>query len=113
MSLLDLIRKGQDAEKALDSSLKAKFGITFPQFQAMKAMHLKGLLTMGQLAELTGRTRGDLTAVIDRLERDGHVIRIARPDTDRRQVHLRLKDPAAFAAVDAFVKAAEAVAEAI
>lgn len=44
-------------------------------------------LTPGSLGAELGLTSGAVTAVVDRLERSGHVVR-RRDDRDRRRVHL-------------------------
>ncbi|MCW0211734.1 MAG: MarR family transcriptional regulator [Pseudonocardia sp.] len=51
-------------------------------------------LTPGLLGEQLGLSSGATTAVIDRLERFGHVVR-TREHTDRRRVTLRYGDTAA------------------
>lgn len=45
-------------------------------------------VTAGRLAELTGLTTGAITGVLDRLEREGFVVRERAPE-DRRQVRVR------------------------
>ncbi|MGA9639181.1 MarR family winged helix-turn-helix transcriptional regulator [Flavobacterium sp.] len=48
---------------------------------------LRGRLTAGELAELTGLTTGSVTALADRFEKRGLVYREADP-ADRRKVHI-------------------------
>ncbi|BAL89050.1 putative MarR-family transcriptional regulator [Actinoplanes missouriensis 431] len=48
-------------------------------------------LTPGKLGEAIGLTSGATTALIDRLEKGGH-LRRSRESTDRRVVHLRYGD---------------------
>lgn len=48
-------------------------------------------LTTGQLAEALGLSSGATTAVVDRLERDGH-LRRDRDRADRRKIHLHYGD---------------------
>ncbi|MBV1855992.1 MarR family transcriptional regulator [Catellatospora sp. NEAU-YM18] len=52
---------------------------------ALSVLNLAGSLTSGELAERTGLTTGATTRLIDRLERAGHVRRVADP-ADRRRV---------------------------
>ncbi|MDI1461326.1 MarR family transcriptional regulator [Catellatospora sp. KI3] len=52
---------------------------------ALSVLNLAGRLTSGELAERTGLTTGATTRLIDRLERAGHVRRVADP-ADRRRV---------------------------
>ena len=57
-------------------------------------------MTPGGLAEELGLTSGAITAVVDRLERAGHLVRV-RDDVDRRKVLLHYS-PAGRALADAF-----------
>jgi DNA-binding MarR family transcriptional regulator len=57
-------------------------------------------LTPGRLGEHLGLSSGAVTAVIDRLERAGHLVR-SRDDPDRRVVHLHY-DPRALAVARRF-----------
>lgn len=59
-------------------------------------------LTPGELGAAVGLSSGATTAVIDRLERTGHLRRL-RDDPDRRRVHLRY-DPAGLALAQDFFR---------
>ena len=58
-------------------------------------------LTPGRLGEAIGLSSGATTALIDRLERGGH-LRRTRESTDRRVVHLRYADAGMALAVAFF-----------
>ncbi len=60
-------------------------GLNPSDWHALSTLSLRGRLTSGELAELTGLTTGATTRLIDRLERAGHVRRVADP-ADRRRV---------------------------
>jgi DNA-binding MarR family transcriptional regulator len=60
-------------------------GLNATDWTALSLLSVKGRLTPGELAELTGLTTGATTRLIDRLEQTGHVRRKADP-TDRRRV---------------------------
>ncbi|WP_244227443.1 MarR family winged helix-turn-helix transcriptional regulator [Corallococcus aberystwythensis] len=64
---------------------------TPPQVHALLWLGLDGSLTMGELAKRLGVTEKTVTGVVDRLEREGHIVR-ERGDTDRRIVRCRLTD---------------------
>ncbi|NRD59611.1 MarR family transcriptional regulator [Corallococcus exiguus] len=64
---------------------------TPPQVHALLWLGLDGSLTMGELAKRLGVTEKTVTGVVDRLEREGHLVR-ERGDTDRRIVRCRLTD---------------------
>ncbi|HWS33957.1 MAG TPA: MarR family transcriptional regulator, partial [Actinoplanes sp.] len=57
----------------------------------MQAERRGAPLTPGRLGENIGLTSGATTALIDRLERGGH-LRRSRESADRRVVHLRYAD---------------------
>jgi DNA-binding MarR family transcriptional regulator len=58
---------------------------------ALLWLGLDGSLTMGELAKRLGVTEKTVTGVVDRLEREGHIVR-ERGETDRRVVRCRLTD---------------------
>jgi DNA-binding MarR family transcriptional regulator len=60
-------------------------GLNTTDWYALSVLGLAGRLTSGELAERTGLTTGATTRLIDRLERAGHVRRVADP-ADRRRV---------------------------
>jgi len=60
-------------------------GLNATDWHALSMLSLKGRLTSGELSGLTGLTTGATTRLIDRLERSGHVRRVADP-ADRRRV---------------------------
>lgn len=63
----------------------ASLGITNNDFLSIDILHEKGSVTAGGLAKLTGLTTGSVTALIDRLEKNGFVRRQPDPK-DRRKV---------------------------
>lgn len=67
----------------------AEFGLTVSQFAVLEAAYHLGPLSQRQLAAKILRSSGNLTMVIDNLERDG-LVRRERSDLDRRvtTVHL-------------------------
>jgi MarR family 2-MHQ and catechol resistance regulon transcriptional repressor len=73
------------------------FGLTQPQFGAFECLGHKGPLTLGELCRKQLVSGGNMTVVIDHLERDGLVERV-RSTEDRRaiQVHLTPKGRALF-----------------
>jgi DNA-binding MarR family transcriptional regulator len=63
--------------------------LTPPQIHALLALGHDGALTMGELARRVAITEKTITGIVDRLERDGHLVR-ARDAEDRRVVHVKL-----------------------
>ncbi len=66
-------------------SVAASLGLYNNDFLSVDILHEKGPVTAGELSKLTGLTTGSVTALIDRLERNGFVRRQHDP-LDRRKV---------------------------
>ena len=66
-------------------------GLTITQFGVLEALHHIGPLCQGELAEKLLRSGGNLTLVVDNLEKMGHVAR-ERDPADRRFVVVKLTD---------------------
>lgn len=73
------------------------FGLTQAQFGALECLGHKGTQTLGELCKKQLVSGGNMTVVIDNLEREGLVERV-RSTEDRRaiQVHLTPKGKALF-----------------
>ncbi|GGU96791.1 hypothetical protein GCM10010182_11020 [Actinomadura cremea] len=79
----------------LHHATAGKSGMNVTDAQCVNALALDGPQTPGSLAKLMGITTGGaITAVIDRLEKSGHVRRTRDPD-DRRRVIVELVPGAA------------------
>jgi MarR family 2-MHQ and catechol resistance regulon transcriptional repressor len=65
------------------------FGLTVPQFGALETLGHLGPMTIGELCRKQLVSGGNMTVVIDNLEKDGLVER-TRADDDRRVVHVML-----------------------
>lgn len=63
--------------------------LTIPQFGVLEVLHHKGPLCQSDIAQKVLMSAGNLTLVVDNLERDGHVKR-TRDKTDRRRVLVSL-----------------------
>jgi MarR family 2-MHQ and catechol resistance regulon transcriptional repressor len=64
-------------------------GLTASQFGAMEILYHKGSLCQKELGEKLLRSGGNMTKVVDNLERDGYVIRV-RDEKDRRYFRIQL-----------------------
>ncbi|MFW6313206.1 MAG: MarR family winged helix-turn-helix transcriptional regulator [Spirochaetota bacterium] len=87
-------------------------GMTVSQFGVLEALLHKGPLTHREVAEKILKTRGNITSVVDHLERAGLVAR-RRCDIDRRRVFLELTEDGRNAAESAFERMREAIARAM
>lgn len=65
------------------------YGVTLGQFAVLEALYHKGPLALGRISSLLLVTAGNITYVVDQLERRGLVQR-RRCDEDRRVVHASL-----------------------
>jgi len=76
------------------------FGLTESQFSALETLGHKGPLTLGELCKKQLVSGGNMTVVIDNLEREQLVERV-RSSTDRRVilVHLTKKGKALFESI--------------
>ena len=66
-------------------------GLTITQFGVLEALHHIGPLCQGELAEKLLRSGGNLTLVVDNLEKAGYVAR-ERDPADRRFVVVKLTE---------------------
>lgn len=64
-------------------------GLTIAQFGVLEALHHKGPMIQSEIAAKVLKSAGNLTLVVDNLERDGHVKRTREPD-DRRRIRVSL-----------------------
>ncbi|HKX37619.1 MAG TPA: MarR family transcriptional regulator [Burkholderiales bacterium] len=87
---LRLLTCTQLIERRVRSGLREQFGTTLPRFDLMAQLerHPEGL-KMNELSRLLMVTGGNVTAIVDQLEREGLVERLDEPD-DRRTWRIRL-----------------------
>jgi DNA-binding MarR family transcriptional regulator len=90
--IVELLRTYSVQAQHVGHAFAQRHGLHPTDLQALIAvMHAEGRgdpLTPGRLGEAVGLSSGATTAVIDRLERAGH-LRRSRESADRRVVHLR------------------------
>jgi DNA-binding MarR family transcriptional regulator len=95
--LLQAVRQLYAAIERFDASAAAALGVDRTALRAMNAME-RGSVTPGSLGADLGLSSGSVTALLDRLERAGHVERrLSREDGRRRDAELT---PAARATAD-------------
>ena len=87
---LRLLTCTQLIERRVRSRLREEFGTTLPRFDLMAQLerHREGL-KMNELSRLLMVTGGNVTAIVDQLEKEGLVERLDEPD-DRRAWLIRL-----------------------
>lgn len=77
--------------KRCDRFLSAKYGLTVPQYQLLTAAVARNDSTLGALSEQLNCSRGNVTGIVDRLERDGWLER-ERSAEDRRVITVKLTE---------------------
>lgn len=91
-NILPLLQTIADlVEKRCHRFLSRKYGLTMPQYHLLLAAMYGDATTLGSLADELNCSRGNLTGVADRLERDGWLVR-ERSTEDRRVVNIRLTE---------------------
>ena len=89
---LEIRRMG--AQSVLTSQTIAdRFRLHTTDLECLDLIYLRGQATPGELAKATGLTSGAVTALVDRLERAGYVVRAADP-SDRRRHLIRIQPEA-------------------
>lgn len=83
---LTMSMRGFGARTVLyQQTVATSLGIPNNDFLSLDILHEKGPVTAGELSKLTGLTTGSVTALIDRLEKNGFARREPDPK-DRRKV---------------------------
>lgn len=93
---------------AADAALAA-FGLSASQFGVLETLAARGTLHQQELARALGRSKAQMTAIIDQLEAREVVVRERHP-TDRRYTSVRLTDAGAALLAEATPARVEAVA---
>lgn len=93
INALNAFIKLQRASESISTRVHAVLpaGLTITQFCVLEAIHHIGPLCQGELAEKLLRSGGNLTLVVDNLEKAGYVAR-ERDPADRRFVVVKLTD---------------------
>jgi MarR family 2-MHQ and catechol resistance regulon transcriptional repressor len=93
INALNAFIKLQRASESIAARVHAVLpeGLTVTQFGVLEALHHIGPLCQSELAEKLLRSGGNLTLVVDNLEKAGYVLR-ERDPADRRFVVVKLTD---------------------
>ena len=87
---LRLLTCTQLIERRVRSGLREEFGTTLPRFDLMAQLERHpGGLKMNELSRMLMVTGGNVTAIVDQLEKEGLVERLDEP-ADRRAFRIRL-----------------------
>ena len=83
----------QDATDEVDEAGARLLGVNRTDVRCLGLLGRCGPMTAGQLASEVGLTTGATTTAIDRLVRQGYVVRV-RDEQDRRRITIKLTDGA-------------------
>ncbi len=83
-----LVRDFSAAVLLFHGTIAQRFGLHGTDLKALRLLAVEAM-TAGRLAEATGLTNAAVTALVDRLEASGYVVR-ERDAEDRRRVTIRL-----------------------
>jgi DNA-binding MarR family transcriptional regulator len=90
--VLPLLQMVSDlVERRCDRFLGARYNLTTPQYLLLLAAHNRGETTLGTLSTFLHCSRGNITGIVDRLERDGWLVR-ERSTDDRRVIKVNLTE---------------------
>jgi DNA-binding MarR family transcriptional regulator len=90
--VLPLIQLTSDLlARRMERFLTAQYGLTTPQYQLLLAAASDREMTLGGLSQSLSCSRGNVTGIVDRLERDGWIMR-ERSQEDRRVIAVRLTE---------------------
>lgn len=89
--LIDEVRGSQTAVHQMDEAAHRALGINATDGRCLDIVDRRAPLSAGQLASEAGLTTGAVTAVLDRLEKQGLVRRVPDPD-DRRRILVEVTD---------------------
>jgi len=83
-----LARAHDTFAKKTDEDIRS-YGLTTPQFGVLECLGHLGPMTLGELCKKQLVSGGNMTVVVDNLEKEGLVERIPSKE-DRRSIHVRL-----------------------
>jgi DNA-binding MarR family transcriptional regulator len=91
LEVINEIRRQQGVTDVLDQVACDRMGINRTDARCVDIIDRAGRISAGELAEESGLTTGSVTALLDRMERDGYVRRVP-DDRDRRRVLIELTE---------------------
>jgi len=92
--IMDVMRQVQEAIRARFHKLIMPYNLTIAQFKVLQHLHWhdrEGGLGICELSEHIGLANSTTSGIVDRLERDGWVVR-EKSDVDHRKVKVRLRE---------------------
>jgi DNA-binding MarR family transcriptional regulator len=103
-----LLDRRELASRRIQSALGRRLALSDPEMLVLAHLEHRGELTPSRLGALLDLSSGGITALLQRLERDGYVTRSPHP-TDRRSCVIRPTSEAARRGTEAVAPVADAV----
>ncbi|MFA6541754.1 MAG: MarR family transcriptional regulator [Bacteroidota bacterium] len=89
LSLWVKLARASDTIAMISAKDIAKYNVTVPQFGVIESLGHLGPMTIGKICSKKLMSGGNMTVVVDNLEKEGYVERISNPD-DRRSTVIKL-----------------------
>jgi DNA-binding MarR family transcriptional regulator len=105
-SILETIVYLYTESRRVTKEVARRADLTGPQLTVLKMLEGVGYLSLSELSERIRAQNSTVTGIIDRMEREGLVVR-ARSTEDRRVVHIRLTEKGARIAEEIAVEPME------
>jgi DNA-binding MarR family transcriptional regulator len=103
-----LLDRRELASRRIQGALGRQLGLSDPELLVLAHLEVRGELTPSRLGALLDLSSGGITALLQRLERDGYVTREPHP-TDRRSSMIRSTPKAADRRAEALAPVADTV----
>lgn len=98
--------------RRLTKAMAARYGLTGPQLTVVKMLESIGDMSLSELSERIHAQNSTVTGIIDRMQREGLVMR-SRSSRDRRVVRIRLTSKGRHLASDIPLQPAEILRDAL
>lgn len=89
--VLPLLQLVSDLVTKRSDRFLVDWNLTTPQYELLLAAVTNSTITLGDLSDHLHCSRGNVTGIVDRLERDGWLVR-ERSQEDRRVIRVRLTE---------------------
>jgi DNA-binding MarR family transcriptional regulator len=86
IALSEELRNNSTATILFHESIATKLGLNLTDHKCLDVILKNHPITAGQLSKLTKLTTGAVTGVLDRLEKEGYIIRVKDPKDKRRVI---------------------------
>lgn len=103
LKLITILSRCLQAINRKEAPLLRKEGLSFSQFGVLELLYHKGSQTIGEIIEKTLATGGNMTVVINNLEKQGYIKRLSHP-SDKRAYLIKLSKKGEVLISDLFIR---------